>query len=283
MTVRFFSFDQANIKSKPVEDSYYHVGFGGTHAFAVGDGISRTCYGIEGIPSSLPAAEAFCRVSATALVGGKSLRESFMRANAEIALVNKRAGITSRTMDYLERDYICCVGIAGVITEDHPHIFRYGYMGDCGVLAYQQCGRPVFLSDNPVAALERFRDEWGCENKTQETLLWRQHFRNHPGRLCGASFGALTGEEFAMRYLMTGKIRCVLGEVIMLFSDGIYPFLFDRRFRAMVSDLLQDDETTDASKQTVVANYITGAMHKLQQKGVANLNDDKTFMALTMT
>ena len=275
--VRFFAFKQANAKSHPYEDSHYHVLFCHTHAFAVADGASRTIYEDASLSSAI-AARTFCRVAALALANGMTLRHAFTAANDEIAEVNEELGITPQTVDYLDRDFLACVGVAGMVSEEDPDIFHYGYIGDCGMLVYDTAGAPVFLSENPAHVLEQFREGWGCANKTDERMLWRRALRNQPKKR-EMTFGALTGELDAISYLKTGTVRLHPGDTVMLFSDGIYPFIFSREFRVAVDRFLRVNKLNDEQRHERMEYYMASLLPELQKRGAGNLDDDKTFIA----
>lgn len=278
--IRFFAFQQDNAKQKPNEDAYYCSQLEGNYSFAVADGVSRSIYGDARYPlSALPAAKAFCNIVAPTLALGLSIYTSFVDANDEIAIVNRDAGITSETVDYLGNDYLCCEGIAGVIHKKCPKKFSYGYIGDCGVLVYNCLLLPVFLSDNPMGILEKFREGFEFKDKSEQRLFWRQELRNHPDKRF-ITYGALTGEADALSYLQIGSIDLELGDTVIMFSDGIYPFIFDHWFRHLVATLL-NRSSSEVTNRTL-RSYITRACQKLHEKGIGNLDDDKTFIALTV-
>lgn len=278
--VRYFAFQQDNSKSKPNEDAYDYSQSSESCFFAVADGVSRAVYGDASKPSSaLPAAEAFCKKAVPVLRLGKSMRESFAIANAEIAVVNEKANITSGTVDYLGLDYLCCESIAGILHNEPPYRFSYGYIGDCGILVYDRNLLPLFLSDNSMGVLERFREGFQFKNKSDQRLFWRQQLRNRPDRRF-MTYGALTGEASALSYLQTGSIDLEPGDTVIIFSDGIYPFIFDHLFRELVAYILQDPSAVAVN--WILDGYIERACQKLHEQKIGNLDDDKTFIALTV-
>ncbi len=279
--IKSFAFTQGNSKSKPNEDAYGSTCDKGNYSFAVADGVSRSIYGDERYPAcALPAAEALCRIAVPALAEGLPVRESFAFANQEIARVNQRAGIIPETVDYLANDYLCCEGSAGVLQlqKKYPKRFYYGYIGDCGILVYDKNVMPVFLSDNCMGILEQFRAGFGFKSKNDQRIFWRQHVRNRPESRY-MTYGALTGETSALMYVKTGSVDLEKGDTVILFSDGISPFIFDSNFRWMIIDSLCG-LVSQKIVNSVVSNYITGACQQLQKQMVGNLDDDKTFIAL---
>ena len=280
--VRSFSFQQDNSKSKPNEDAHSCIESEDNYFFAVADGVSRSVYGDTRYPSSaLPAAEAFCKVVVPELVLGVSIHGSFGSANNEIAMVNQRAGITSETVDYLNNDYLCCECVAGSLSKEYPKKFSYGYIGDCGILAYDRDLMPLFLSDNPMGIAEQFRAGFDFKDKSEQRIFWRKQLRNHSDRRY-MTYGALTGEASALSYLKVGSIDLEPGDTVIIFSDGIYPFIFDVWFRHLVVFLLQT-RCNQKMIDGLLGTHIMRTCLKLQQQRVGNLDDDKTLIALTVS
>ena len=104
--------------------------------------------------------------------------------------------------------------------------------------------------------------------------------RNHPDRRF-MTYGALTGEASALSYLKTGSIDLETGDIVVLFSDGIYPFIFDHWFRHLVASLLHGI-SSEWIIQMTLNGYINRTCQKLQEQRIGNLDDDKTFIALTV-
>jgi len=270
--MRFFSFTKDNTRSKHNEDSDYHIRFGDRHGFAVADGVTRTLYG-ENLPTAALASHIFCRYVATCVVNGKSMIESFKIANAAIRGLNEEYGITPDTVNYLDRDYISCVGVAACLLKGGSCL-SYGYIGDCGIMIFDAVGMPVFVSENSLAQLEQIRNLWGYADE-QKTLFWRKELRNNPGRR-GLTFGALTGESAALFYVKTGIVEIQPGDTIVLFSDGIYPCLLHRAFRMGIRHIIMDNELSVETVDAQVERCLGGIADLA-------LDDDKTFIAVTVS
>jgi len=282
--LRVFAFKQDNTKSKSNDDDYSWWEYG--RSFAVADGVSRTCKdGYQGEDcSSYPAAAVFCHEVIPALMTSKSLCEPFALANAGIERLNRELhGITPETVDYLHNDYLSCVGVAGKLSKGHPHKFEYGYIGDCGILVYDDAQLyPKFLSENPIGILEQFREGWGFRDKDEREILWRRKLRNRPNEPF-MTYGALTGELSALEYVKTGSIELKFGDIVILFSDGMYPFIFDVSFRAEIMLLLRGAYgLEDHVKNRRMKAYLNTATCSLRLQGVKNLDDDRTFIAFTL-
>ena len=200
------------------------------------------------------------------------MTESFEIANAAIGAMNEEHGINSDTVNYLDRDYLACVGVAARILEG-GYCVSYGYIGDCGIMIFDAVGMPVFVSENSLAQLEQIRNLWGYVDE-QKTLFWRKELRNNPGRR-GLTFGALTGESAALSYVRTGMTEIQLGDTVVLFSDGIYPYLLHRSFRMEIRRIITDDELSVESRDAEIERCLGGIAD-------VTLGDDKTFIAVAV-
>lgn len=276
--IKALSFIQGNTRAKPNED--YLLCSPGNPIFAVADGVSRSrINGIYPELSSVCAAKQFCDSVTKALTPcNHSIYSAFMVANIAIAELNAANGITRETVDYAYNDYLACMGIAGRFSDNYPRRFEYGFIGDCGILVYDINCMPKFLSDNRIAVLEQFREAWGFEDEKEKYIYWRNTLRNRPNAPY-MTYGAMTGEISALHYLRTGYIDLAPKDTLILFSDGIYPFIFSRGFREEIITALKDDKD-GVLVRSYLGAYAVSMIPELEQKSVQNLDDDKTFIAL---
>lgn len=276
--MKALSFTQGNTKAKPNED--YLLCPPDNPIFAIADGVGRSrINGIYPELSSVYAAKKFCHSVTEALVRRDySMYSAFMVANIAIAELNSSHNITRETVDYFHNDYLACMGVAGRFDNHYPRRFEYGFVGDCGILAYDANCMPKFLSDNRIAVLEQFREEWGFEDTKEKSIYWRSMLRNRPNAP-SMTYGAMTGEISALHYLKNGYIDLTPGDTLILFSDGIYPFIFNRGFREEIIVALKDNED-GALVHSYLSAYIVSMIPELKQKGIKNLDDDKAFIAL---
>ena len=279
--VRVLSYIQDNERSKPNDDCGSVARLRNSWGFSVADGVGRTIpeNQLDAVTSSYGAAETFCnRTARTLAVGSKTLHEAFAYANEGICDLNEAAGITSETVDYLGRDYMCCTAIAGTILA-HPNRFAYGCIGDCGVFVYDKDFFPVFISENPVGILESFREGWRFLEDRERYLFWRRELRNRASRRM--TYGVLTGEPSALAQVKYGYVDLDEGDTVVLFSDGVYPFIFERFFRMQVAGLLKM-EATGEEKCMMLRQYLDVATRELAVREVGNLDDDRTLIAFAI-
>lgn len=278
--VREFIFTQDNTKEgKPNEDRF-GISPGGCYAIADGATRSRRENGEYPVLSAWLAANAFCVNGLNALRLGNSIPSAFYRANCAIKEVNRENGITHETTDYLQNDFLSCMGALGVLTGEFPYELHYGFIGDCGILVYDKELMPIFLSENQLGIMEQFRDQWGFEgNGDGQRLFWRQEMRNQPTRR-QMTYGSLTGEETALCYVRSGFLKLEPGDTVFFFSDGILPFIYDRWFRKIFR---HDFRERHGEKFIgIVARFIARLWQRLEAGGVGNLDDDKTLIAVSI-
>jgi hypothetical protein len=265
----FREFRQKNLKDKPNEDCAQYFRDEDQVICAVADGVTRYVPEGKGYPDLSHAhtvAEIFCSSAVYALRSGESMQSAFNTANRAIAKMNKNLGKTKKSIDYLEKDFFGCQGVAGVLT---PGKLRYGYVADCGLIVYNKDFLPVFFSENNIENLERFREGWGFSSRAERRMFWAKTMRNCPHER-HLTFGSLTGDPEAVSYLKIGELNLEPGDTVIFFSDGILPFVFERSFREVVRD------------HGDIGHCVDVLTKKLSAKHVSNLDDDKIFLAISI-
>lgn len=272
MKIEVISYLQENTRTsyqKPKED--FVLISSNKRCAAVADGVTRMrINGIYPDLSTQIAAECLCR----SMIGSYERGERRMNviheeANRRIAYLNAAYSITE------ESELLECVGAMGYFEDKHQNIFYYGYLGDSGILVYDRELYPVFMTQNNLEVLEFFRDRSGLDEPTCE-YEWRTKLRNKPGSR-RMTRGGLSGEPDAIEYVRTGTVLLEGGDTILLFTDGILPFVYERAFRSLVQICLS--ERVDYGSK--VTQYIASHIPALADKGIKNLDDDKAFIAFS--
>ena len=271
--VRMVSYLEKNNKRyrKPNED---FLALSADKRFAaVADGCTRTRIdGIYPAISAQIASQCFCELAVSAYEDGvHDLKAIFRHGNHGIRIENEKLGIID------PYELIGCVAVAGYFHNFHPDIFYYAYIGDCGILIYDRDLFPVFLSRNQLRTLELFRDRWGLDSE-ERMALWRNEMRNKPCKERRLTHGGLTGEKNALHYGHSGYRIVEPGDTVLLFTDGILPFVFDMTFRRIIQKCLLLAVRDIA---LVMAPYIKNRIPKLAKEGEKNLDDDKAFVAFS--
>ncbi len=163
------------------------------------------------------------------------IKQLFIQADEAIYDLNKRLGVTSKTVNYLDKQYASAVGAVAFIKDS---ILYYGQMTDCGVLVLDDMLRPITdaifdtdMYDDYVADIEqRLHLTRGSE---QEYVYIRKNLVNNPDVKVNnrnINFGVLTGETVATQFLKIGQQKLHDGYTIILYSDGFIPYLHHQDF-----------------------------------------------------
>ena len=208
---------------KPNEDAYAAHLDSQRAVLVLADGVtrSRSASGVYPQPSgAMLAAQLVVRTLATALAGAASadLRRAFARANRAVDRANRRAGVWDR-LDYAEHDLWCAVATAVVVQDG---IARWAHIGDGALLHLPAAGGLYARTPDQVADAMRHLDDLlpgelaalgGRERHA------RQRLRNRPGT--PHSYGVLSGETSAERYVVMGDFPIAPGDRLVLCSDGL--------------------------------------------------------------
>jgi hypothetical protein len=216
------------------------------HVFVVADGVSRTKNEKDEYPYPSPARMA-SRVAADAmgqaLADGKEMKQTFADGNAAVKKLNEKLGLWDNH-DYWVNDF---AGTVGAVVVERDGKTEYGYIGDCGVAHISATGELLWHSDDDVEAARvgfpKMEHRPAFAPSTQEVkdrfIKVRKDFRNNP-KADYKTFGVLTGEDAALEYVKTGSLETKPGELVVVYSDGILPFILkDPVFRGL---LLKGDQ-----------------------------------------
>lgn len=156
----------------------------------------------------------------------KSIKTIFSTINRLIAEYNNKK---IRQVNYLENDYFGCVACGGSITNDS---LSYACIGDCGIAIFDFKGKIKFQTENGMKKFIAYENKF-LKKKDFNWLmssyrkLVRSEYRNtlkfHNNALI--SFGVLTGEKKALRFVEYGKKKLSKGDVVLFYSDGFAPFI----------------------------------------------------------
>ncbi len=220
----------------PAEDSYGWVRKDGRLIVAVADGITRDPRNFrfteENYPNPSPAkiAADTARQSLIAemMTAEEASERSVFRAffNTNMKAMRRLNKNHVGETDYLESDWWACVACAGTIKDGR---LFYGYIGDCGVAVFNTKGEVVDKTSNDVEKASKHlhslpRYDWG---KAKWRRKVRSEYRNNLDN--PHSYGALTGEASAWRFIHTGKINLMPGFYVLFYSDGMEKVILSNR------------------------------------------------------
>lgn len=157
-----------------------------------------------------------------------TLFEVFKRANKKVKEINEKY---NGIYDYLENDYYSTVASAVQIKEN---LIEYAYIGDCGIILMDKDKTIKFQTENGVKEAIKHFDTKGIPWSNKEARKWiRKNYRNNKNEKY--SYGAFTGEESALLYIKAGILKKEKGDIIILYSDGFYPFLKKEFFEIVLT------------------------------------------------
>ena len=224
-----------NIKTKdlqfPVENQYY----ANANEAIVVDGITRDPIGIDDFkvysaseflkfyPRPSGAELAAKEIVETFKNGSGSLQERLIKCNQMMKELNIKS--ISRC-DFLQNDYF---GAVASCIQIQNNILNYGFICDCGVIVYDYMGKIKFQTEDEKELysdyyINKAMKELGISwNLPKARVMVRRDFRNNIDNIQDGrcvSYGALTGEESANRFIRTGSIKLDESDIVIVYSDG---------------------------------------------------------------
>lgn len=146
--------------------------------------------------------------------------KSIKKANKDVWKINE-----NRNIDYVGEDLYCCEAVGGVIDNNYLYCFS---IGDCYIKIYDKNINEIFSTENDHLYMEMFEEEYLKEGEynwlnPRYRLLIRGALRNnsivtHNGKCVG--YGALTGEDSAMKFVKIYKVNLKNAKYICAYSDG---------------------------------------------------------------
>lgn len=216
-------------------------------------------------------------------------QKAYSEANKEGMLVNtgetfqEGGEITSlwESTDYMHRVLAGTVAIAAI---KRGSKVDFGFIGNCRMVVVSRDGQIVWRSltenTNKVAqaqqAFSHLRKALPAKDHPDYQIAYEKYirevhtqFRNNPSASSAesphASYGVLTGQQEAVneQYLFTGTIELEEGHSLLLYTDGMDPYIEDPEFLKMLYN---------SPPQEQIKAYIDD--HREQD----TLNDDKTLI-----
>lgn len=231
----------------PPEDSMLAEG----KIFCVADGITRdpispkdfTNLSAENSLKNYPnpsgarfAADIFCESFIKSLYKKvpslKTIRNAFIFGNKQIAKLNKQI---VKKVDYLANDFFGCVASGGVIYNNK--LFWAGIC-DCGIIIYDKNGKIKFQTPNYMKPFEEYEKQYLQKRDFNFAMpkyrkMIRSEYRNNTKKIfenkC-ISYGALTGEKEAEKFMNFGEIGLSKGDLVVFYTDGFEATMQHKKF-----------------------------------------------------
>ena len=221
----------------PPEDSMLTAG----NIFCVTDGITRdpsspkdfTGLSCEKVLEKYPnpsgarfAADIFCESFVESLsknaLSLDTVRNAFIFGNKKIVELNKKH---IKKVDYLVKDFFGCCASGGVI---YKNKLFWGGICDCGIIVYDKHGKIKFQTPNWMKTFENYENKYLRKKNfdwsmTKYRKMIRSEYRNNVKKIVNnkcVSYGALTGEKEAEKFMNFGEIELSKGDLIIFYTDG---------------------------------------------------------------
>ena len=146
----------------------------------------------------------------------ETIREALNFANDRIREMNENEGMTKSAINYRERDFFDCVGVAATISRS---ALLYGYLSDCGLALFNKNNELLFQTENTLKPI--IAPYMQMEDVRERRELIKKELRNNSN---GSGYGAFTGEQEAALYYRIGTVRVHSEDLIVLYSDGFEPY-----------------------------------------------------------
>lgn len=211
----------------------------GTTIMVAADGVTRGPHNNEPYPSPSPAAlaaQAAVRAMAKFLADHHESNElaiagAFIAGNQAVGHLNAELGLF-QSCDYLAKDLAGTVAACAVAEGDLAY---YGFIGDCGVAKLTSRGAVNWQTADEVTPVRKHFPDAKKVGLEERYRVVRRDFRNKPGAP-HPTYGVMTGEREALTYVRSGQTSLDKGERLLVYTDGVTPYLNDGRFCQMLLD-----------------------------------------------
>lgn len=162
------------------------------------------------------------------------IKKAFKYANKKIKEINRKADRTRKTINFFDFDFFHATAALAVIKKNK---LFYGRIHDCQVAVIDRNGElKLFLSEPwkwkaGKRALARRPKNWKDLCEKEKVVYQHKYERNgilKSSELVG--YGALTGEEKALRYLEIDSIDLKKGDIVLVYTDGFEYYIKLREF-----------------------------------------------------
>lgn len=255
---------------KPYEDAFWLNPE--MHVFCVADGITRTR--INGIyPSPSPAS--FVANTVVSTVERFFNEESRRRACDEMVVDALRTA-NQRVCNYIfgkipgpEFPSTDMPGAVATILALNGDYACFAHIGDCIILHFPDgdLSNPVRLTEDQPARAREWLTETSVLSREDKMRIVRNSIRNakeHP-----LAFGALSGQDEAMAFVQTGRVKISSGDTFLMCSDGLDLTLAHLEHDRELQRLVEERDVEG------IMDYADELEHSLRAR-----SDDKTLIII---
>lgn len=161
-----------------------------------------------------------------------TIRNAFIFGNKKIAELNKS---NTKKVDYLVNDFFGCVASGGIIY--NGKLFWAGIC-DCGIIVYDKNGKIKFQTPNWMKTFEEYeksnlqKSDFNFAMPKYRKMV-RSEYRNNAKKIVEnkcVSYGALTGENEAEKFMNFGEIELSKGDLVVFYTDGFEATVQHKKF-----------------------------------------------------
>ena len=140
-------------------------------------------------------------------------------------------------VDYVVNDLACCAASCAVVSGKE---LSWSYVADCGVAVVSQDA--VWKTDVDMDLSEGARQKTLKTNglgdwfQPETRKFTRGVLRNNKEYNGKGAYGVLSGEESGEAFVRSGSRGLKKGDVVLVYSDGALPFLFDEECVEMIRE-----------------------------------------------
>ena len=154
----------------------------------------------------------------------KDINAVFVKANEAVGAFNLKQGRTKDKINFWDFDLFAATGALLLLKDEKLY---WASICDSFAAQFDKQGKIKFQSP-PCWTAMRARMEKNPANLSEEEkrIMVRRVYRNgidDKGNLIG--YGVITGEEAAMKYLNSGRLKIKTGDLLALFTDGFEEYL----------------------------------------------------------
>jgi len=195
--------------------------------------------------------------------GIKVIKKAFEHANKKIKEYNDSLGLTESTVDFLSKQYASTTCSYGYIKDETLY---FGQLNDSGVMVFDaERNKEVDFVYNSTLYVQLITQlESAGEflpGSPEEHVFVRSNVVNNPDLEIEnkkVNFGVLDGRENAKKFLHYGSSHLFSGQIILFYTDGFIPFVYDKEF----IDLLFETEDRTIVEQHIADKNILGDKYK---------------------
>lgn len=158
-----------------------------------------------------------------------TLKDKLIECNKSVKELNNKH---ISECDYLQNDFY---GAVASCIHIKNNTLYYAYICDCGIIVYDSLGNIKFQTDDDKELIsDPYINKIGIPwNLPEARIKVRRDFRNNLNNIQDGkcvSYGSLTGEDSAIKFIKYGQLEISHNDIILVYSDGFSNLLHEKEF-----------------------------------------------------